>query len=99
MSEIKKIDAKEFRESGLLQEINRCFMHPIGLAIEISINDDGSEFFSGIWDCRDDPEGILFADEDIDKEKIKNVREMTGKKLRERQKAVGFIIQMPKDEE
>ena len=32
-----KIDVKEFREKGYLQELNRRFLHPLGLALEIII--------------------------------------------------------------
>lgn len=58
--EIKYIDIKEFREKGYLQEVNRQFLHPLGLALEISINEDKSEYISGVWDDRDDPEGIIY---------------------------------------
>jgi hypothetical protein len=49
MKKIKKIDIKEFREKGYLQELNRQFLHPLGLALEITINDDGTEIISGVW--------------------------------------------------
>ena len=59
---IKKINIKEFREIGFLQEINRQFLHPHGLALEIQIDADTlEESLGGIWDYRDDPEGIYFA--------------------------------------
>lgn len=35
MSQPKRIDIKEFREKGYLQELNRNFLHPLGLALEI----------------------------------------------------------------
>lgn len=55
------MDIKEFRESGYLQELNRQFLHPLGLALEIIIDDEtGEEKLGGIWDCRDKPEGIYF---------------------------------------
>ena len=37
MEEIKKIEIKEFREKSYLQELNRRFLHPLGLALEIKI--------------------------------------------------------------
>lgn len=58
--EIKRIDVKEFREKGYLQELNRRFLHPLGLALEISIDDDGNEKLGGVWDYRDDEEGIYY---------------------------------------
>jgi hypothetical protein len=45
-------------DSGLLFEINRRVLHPLGLALEVS-----DDRISGIWDCRSDPEGIYFDDE------------------------------------
>lgn len=35
MAEPKQIDIAEFRELGFLQEANRQFFHPLGLALEI----------------------------------------------------------------
>lgn len=70
--EIKKIDIKEFRESGYLQELNRRFLHPLGLALEIVINDDGLESLGGIWDYRDDKEGIYYDISNSDSERIEN---------------------------
>ena len=86
MPDIKHIDIKEFRERGYLQEANRRFFHPLGLALETTICDncggsgyepgsnnhcqglrlqeggcDGKgEWISGVWDYREDPEGITF---------------------------------------
>ncbi len=58
---VKKIDINEFREIGYLQEVNRRFFHPLGLALEISQDEDGGPWrLGGVWDYRDDPEGILF---------------------------------------
>lgn len=57
---IKRIDIKEFREKGYLQELNRRFLHPLGLALEIIIDDNGNEKLGGIWDYRDDKEGIYY---------------------------------------
>lgn len=59
---IKRMDITEFRTSGFLQEANRQFFHPLGLALEIVIDDDGNERLGGVWDYRDDPEGMVFAD-------------------------------------
>jgi hypothetical protein len=56
----KKIDIKEFREKGYLQELNRQFLHPLGLALEVIIQGDGSESLGGIWDYRKDSEGIHY---------------------------------------
>ena len=63
---MKRIGIKEFKEEGYLQEANRRFFHPLGLALEVIIDKDGGVVLGGIWDSRDDPEGILFDDFDHD---------------------------------
>jgi hypothetical protein len=54
---------KEFVEFGFLQEANRRFFHPLGLALvaETKENDAGMEWvLAGVVDGRNDPVGILF---------------------------------------
>jgi hypothetical protein len=65
MSDIKRMDIADFREQGFLQEANRQFFHPLGLALEVVTDAETSEpvRLGGIWDYRDDPEGILFGGE------------------------------------
>jgi hypothetical protein len=60
MGNIKRIEIKEFREKGYLQELNRRFLHPLGLALEVIVEDDGSEKLGGVWDYREDQEGIYY---------------------------------------
>lgn len=67
---IKLINIKEFREKGYLQELNRLFLHPIGLAMAIGINEHGEEFFNGIWDYRKDAEGIYYDLKNSNEERI-----------------------------
>lgn len=58
---MKYLTVKEFREKGYLQELNRQFLHPLGLSLAIMIDEEtGKETFGNIWDCREDPEGIIF---------------------------------------
>lgn len=79
--EIKKMNIKEFREKGFLQEANRLFFHPLGLALEVIIKDDGTQKLGGVWDYRDDAEGMLFGDGVIDVEKIKHVKQLKLSKI------------------
>ena len=75
--DIKHIDIKEFRELGYLQEVNRCFLHPLGLALEVMVDDDGNERLGGVWDSRDDKEGFHFGLNDpkfTTEEKIQSFR-------------------------
>lgn len=62
--EVRRMDIAEFRELGYLQEINRRFLHPLGLALEV-VRDDvtGEERLGGVWDERADPEGISYGGE------------------------------------
>jgi len=62
MKHLKKMDIKEFREKGYLQEANRLFFHPLGLALVVSVEKDGSEQLSYIWDERKDDTGIMFSE-------------------------------------
>lgn len=66
MSKINRIPIAEFRALGFLQEANRLFFHPLGLALEVSVSEDGTESLGGVWDYRDDPEGIVFGEGQID---------------------------------
>jgi hypothetical protein len=74
MKAIKYIDIKEFREKGYLQEVNRRFLHPLGLALEVKINEDGTEVLGGVWDYREDSEGIYYDIENSDEERINNFK-------------------------
>lgn len=63
----------EFRSAGYLQEVNRLFLHPLGLALEVTVGEDGTDELSGIWDYRADPEGIVFGDSMIRQDAIDTV--------------------------
>lgn len=60
------MDIGEFADAGYLQELNRRFLHPLGLALEVGRDADGTHHLVGIWDCRSDPEGIYFDIADVD---------------------------------
>lgn len=94
--EIKRIDIKEFRESGLLAELNRTFLHPLGLALEVVIDDETSkEKLGGIWDYRDDPEGILYGEETLPilRDRCKNAQKIIKEKHEQRMKILGYVFQ------
>ena len=72
---MKYLSVKEFREKGYLQELNRRFLHPLGLAIEVIIDDEtGEERFGRIWDSRHDLEGIIFDLENSDSDRVERFR-------------------------
>lgn len=96
---IKKMSIKDFRTEGFLQEANRMFFHPLGLALSVSIDDDGVETLSEVWDYRDDPEGMTFGPGMISKEKIDHVHSFREGKIGPRVALLGGIIQQPEGEE
>lgn len=84
---VKKLDLEEFRDSGLLQEVNRQFFHPLGLALEVYVNKHNQvTSISGIQDNRGDPAGMVFGEGLIDQEKIDNVQAMREKRRALREK-------------
>ena len=91
---IKKMSVKEFRELGYLSELNRQFLHPLGLAIEVEVNEAGDEFFGEVWDSREDKEGILFSEiSDDQKKKGERITEEQKNRGEERKSSLGFVIQ------
>lgn len=97
---IKEIDIKEFRESGYLQEVNRRFFHPLGLALYTKLQESGEEVIGGLWDYREDKEGIYYDisnSEQERKDKFKLNEEFISDQLEERSKAriieLGFNIE------
>jgi hypothetical protein len=93
--EIKRIDIKEFREKGFLQEVNRKFFHPLGLALEVIINEEtGEETLGGIWDYRDDPEGMFFGQDMISKKKIDHVEDLRKSKIKARYEYDGVEVDL-----
>lgn len=93
MEPIKKMSVKEFRELGYLQELNRRFLHPLGLALEVSIAPDGQESFGEVWDYRDDPEGMVYGPGIIDVEKAYRIFEEHAAKQPVRLARLGYDIQ------
>lgn len=89
----KKMSIKEFREQGYLQELNRCFLHPLGLALEVVREEDGTERFGEVWDSREDPEGIIFGPGMIDAKKATRISAESALKCEDRVRLLGSVIQ------
>lgn len=64
------ISIKEFKEKGYLQELNRRFLHPLGLALALKVDSIDCYSLDRIWDFRDDPEGMFYNLADSDQERI-----------------------------
>jgi hypothetical protein len=101
MEEIKRIDLNEFMKNGYLQEVNRQFFHPLGLALEIIVEDDGKAIsLGGIWDDRDSKEGIYYDIKNSDDERKKSfkrkaqyITEEMNKRKEARIELLGDIIE------
>lgn len=87
----------EFVRLGYLQEVNRQFFHPLGLALVLEQDEEGGLTFAGFEDRRDDLEGMLFAESWVGTEQARRraryvVAEQSGRaKLRSRD--LGFVVQ------
>lgn len=95
----KKLSVKEFREHGYLQELNRKFLHPLGLALEVVLEKDGSERFGEVWDSRDDPEGMFYGPDMIDPEKARVIAQEAEFKAATRWEELGYVIQPVEEKE
>lgn len=85
------MDIGEFRRLGYLHEVNRRFLHPLGLALVVGIDEDGTERLQGVIDNRDDPEGMAYAT--LDQEKMSHIATIVAACRPAREKALGFFIQ------
>jgi len=96
----KHMDIKEFKDFGYLQEVNRLFFHPHGLALEVSWNEKDGHWLSGIWDYRNDDQGVIFGPNVIDREKADRVSRAWYERCEKRQRSdprlfYSGAIQMP----
>ncbi len=99
--EIQTMTLEEFRDLGYLQELNRRFLHPLGLAIGLmgDFDEDGNFEPSGeiqIQDYRDDPEGMRFSEEEMDLEfyiKSERIKFERQEKFEQRLEELGYVIQ------
>lgn len=100
MSEMKRMSLQKFRDGGFLQEVNRQFFHPLGLALEVITDETGDVLrLGGIWDCRDDLHGLVFDDTDLSREKAENVARWYSEMHERRYNALGYMVQPVPDEE
>ena len=95
---MKTMTLKEFYDLGLVQELNRLFLHPMGLALAVKIDEEkGTVEFDSIWDYRDDPEGMVFSEDTINTDgarlKEETIKGMLDGKWDLRFKNFGWQIQ------
>lgn len=93
---IKRMPISDFVELGFLQELNRRALHPLGLALEVIVEEDGAMLkFGGIWDYRDDPEGMTFAPSDLPVREgaVERWDELVERHRAERERLFGSVVQ------
>lgn len=91
---VRYMDLEEFLDLGFLQEANRQFFHPLGLALEVSCSDPEGRYDTlRVWDYRDDPEGVVFEGGMLDPEKQRRVAVEYVRHVKARVQMFGSSIQ------
>lgn len=85
------LSTKNLIELGLLQEVNRLFFHPRGLAMAVRMNEDGSNSEIIMLDYRNEPGGVTF--DAINLEKFQASQQLLTERLEQRQAELGYIYQ------
>lgn len=95
---MKSISLRFLYDSGLLFEINRQVLHPIGMALAVSWDGDNTdgEPCGVVLYKTDDPDGVVFSPETFREGEGKYrqfIDSLGGHKLAERFAILGFTIQ------
>ena len=91
----KKMDPAYLLESGLLFEINRTILHPIGLALMVKKDEAGNSSF-GLKDNRDTPSNSLYSKENFKAghKRLRKFMTVFGhQQLKQRAKKLGWSFQ------
>lgn len=92
---MKYISGQELSDEGYLQEANRLFFHPLGLALEVTVDDDEEFYDVKIQDWRHDPEGVYF--DVVNPKKVEAIENTKAARIADRAHALGFFVQQPED--
>jgi hypothetical protein len=92
---------ERLRATGLLFEINRRVLHPLGLALAVEIDDETKRVTDVALLESDDEEGLIYSNADL----LENVAKLYpllpayNNRMGRRQRALGYIIQpLPESE-
>lgn len=85
------IDINEFVRHGYLQEVNRQFFHPLGMALVVSVKDGQAQIVGVVKDSG--PAGLIFAKGVLDKEKCARVMQEQRRQHEIRTNKLGYYIQ------
>ena len=90
----KEINLKEFRDFGYLQEVNRRFFHPLGLALVMDCEgEDDRQAQLAIQDFRHLNEGHQFPESLISIQKAERIEDEMEMRMRYRIKDLGWYEQ------
>lgn len=95
--------ARYLYDTGLLFEINRSILHPLGLALAVELDEKGdAQFSEELWDFSDDPEGIIFSAESFlegEKKIVEFMARVGAERMEAREKSLGYLVQTVPPEE
>lgn len=100
LNDMKLMPINDFRRLGYLQEVNRRFLHPLGLALIAGNDEEGNWSITGVWDSREDSEGIYFGLNDTTESRLERfqlnkefIDSELNKRIKAREEKLGFIIE------
>lgn len=83
------IPIRELEETGILQEINRLFFHPLGLHLEPHANEGAQHLV--VSDYRQDGEGCVMRE--VDEKLVSQVRALFKFREEERKMRCNWVVQ------
>lgn len=92
---LRKVTPQELLESGIVQEVNRQFLHPLGYALTVHTSDDDpTARWLTVGHC-DDDDGYAFEtlDDDEARDKAAKVKAIADKLTPVRLARLGFNVQ------
>lgn len=84
------LDWRTLCNDGYLQEANRQFFHPLGLALAVTVADDKVTGTLSVMDGRHDPEGFNFIEGEDLFEKASRVRQIADARRDARVRGLGY---------
>ncbi|MDT8340059.1 MAG: hypothetical protein RQ751_00985 [Longimicrobiales bacterium] len=94
---LKKIEnpVEFLTENGVLFEVNRQVLHPLGLELQIHLDPEGNVTGIELLDNRDNPEPIFFSPEAFleGREKYQRYLREAGRRNIQKRRQLGVVIQ------
>lgn len=93
-------DPVEFlRDAGILFEINRQVLHPLGLELEFRLDEDGGIAEMELQDNRDRPDAISFSAEEFNegRSRYEDYLRAHGRRNIRKRRDLGMVIQTGPD--